>query len=319
MPTRSRKTLRLPANRLTVMLALALAGAGGALAPPLGAVVIVVTTTADDVATNGNCTLREAISAAANDLVYDACPAGSDDVDLVEVPAGDYVWGGTLNVPFDRMRIHGPDGALPAVHVNLGSNGRFLRIYNDSEVTIENVELLNGTAMLDGSNPHGGQIAVDGADLVLKNLRSVGGIAKGGGAIFFRGGDGDSLRIERSRFDSSNALSPDPGFVTGGALEVRLQGDSLARILDSEFLHAAATGTTEFAWPQGGAIFLTTSSDDVVEIARSRFHDNRVIAFANGLASGGAATSPSPPTTSPSRRPASAPRRSTSTPSSPPE
>src|SRR5262245_53300865 len=116
-------------------LAMALSFAGGTVSPPLAAVVIQVTTTADDVDDNGNCTLREAISAAANDEPYDLCPTGTDDLDVVEVPAGDYAWSlGALNVPFDRIRIHGVEGTPPAVHLNLGGSVRFLRIYNFAEV-----------------------------------------------------------------------------------------------------------------------------------------------------------------------------------------
>jgi|SRR5262245_12801566 len=50
---------------------------------------IPVDSTADSLAVDGNCTLREAIIAANTDAAVDACPAGSG-ADVVVVPAGTY-------------------------------------------------------------------------------------------------------------------------------------------------------------------------------------------------------------------------------------
>src|SRR3972149_4527826 len=76
---RTLRRLRVPAIAL-----------GCCLAAPAWAVTILVSTTADDLAANGNCTLREAIEAAQTDLAVDACPAGSMvDPDVVEIP-GDH-------------------------------------------------------------------------------------------------------------------------------------------------------------------------------------------------------------------------------------
>lgn len=50
---------------------------------------ITVTSTADDLATNGNCTLREAIRAANTDAPVDACPAGGG-ADTIVLPSGFY-------------------------------------------------------------------------------------------------------------------------------------------------------------------------------------------------------------------------------------
>lgn len=52
-----------------------------------------VTTTADENSStppNGNCSLREAIIAANNNVAVDACPAGSKPIDVISVPAGTY-------------------------------------------------------------------------------------------------------------------------------------------------------------------------------------------------------------------------------------
>lgn len=67
--------------------------------PDALATTIVVTTTADDLAPNGNCTLREAVLAANGDVAVDACPAGSG-VDTIRLVAGIY-----------ELRLSGPDDA----------------------------------------------------------------------------------------------------------------------------------------------------------------------------------------------------------------
>src|SRR5690349_15680223 len=57
--------------------------------PANAATTITVTTTADELTNNGNCSLREAIQAANRDVRVDACPAGSG-ADTITVPAGTY-------------------------------------------------------------------------------------------------------------------------------------------------------------------------------------------------------------------------------------
>ncbi|GIW12349.1 MAG: CSLREA domain-containing protein [Dehalococcoidia bacterium] len=57
--------------------------------PARGAAPIVVTTTEDELNSNGNCSLREAIQAANTDAPVDACPAGSG-ADLIVLPPGTY-------------------------------------------------------------------------------------------------------------------------------------------------------------------------------------------------------------------------------------
>jgi CSLREA domain-containing protein len=73
-------------------LVLAVPLAVGVLAPATpvyAASTITVTTTADELTNNGNCSLREAIRATNLDRVVDACPAGRGD-DTIIVPAGTY-------------------------------------------------------------------------------------------------------------------------------------------------------------------------------------------------------------------------------------
>lgn len=51
---------------------------------------IEVTTTTDDLTSNGNCTLREAVQAANTNLAVDACAAGTSGLDTITLAAGTY-------------------------------------------------------------------------------------------------------------------------------------------------------------------------------------------------------------------------------------
>ena len=76
-----------------VSLATLLASMGLWLALPAtaGAATITVTTTADVMANDGECSLREAVIAANTDAAVDTCAAGSSsDLDTILVPAGHY-------------------------------------------------------------------------------------------------------------------------------------------------------------------------------------------------------------------------------------
>jgi CSLREA domain-containing protein len=62
---------------------------------------IAVNTTTDELNSDGDCSLREAIQAANTDAAVDACPAGSG-TDAITLPAGTYVLGSELAVATDQ-------------------------------------------------------------------------------------------------------------------------------------------------------------------------------------------------------------------------
>jgi len=72
---------------LGILLAIAIA----TTAHPASAATITVTTTVDELNTDGDCSLREAVRAANTNLAVDACAAGQNDqTDTIMVPAGTY-------------------------------------------------------------------------------------------------------------------------------------------------------------------------------------------------------------------------------------
>src|SRR3990170_4392776 len=54
------------------------------------AATITVTTTADELNSDGDCSVREAVRAANTNAVVDACTAGGPGMDTINVPAGTF-------------------------------------------------------------------------------------------------------------------------------------------------------------------------------------------------------------------------------------
>lgn len=63
-----------------------------------GAATITVTTLADELNTNGNCSLREAVQAANTNAAVDACAAGAAGADVIVLPAGTIPVAATIQV-----------------------------------------------------------------------------------------------------------------------------------------------------------------------------------------------------------------------------
>jgi CSLREA domain-containing protein len=142
------------------------AGSSGALERPAAAAVrpnagttITVNTTVD-AATDGNCSLREAVQAANTDTAVDACPAGNG-ADTIDLPAGHYTLvQGPLEVTSD-IAIIGDAGTLidgDAIHCCLTT--RALHVNTGATLTLGNVSVQNsapairndGTLVMNGGN-----------------------------------------------------------------------------------------------------------------------------------------------------------------------
>lgn len=121
---------------------------------PAYAAPITVNTTADDLNTNGNCSLREAIQAASTDAAVDACPAGSG-ADTIVVPGGTYTLSilgpgghGALYITED-LNITGA-GAATTIIDAMGLGDRVLEIGRPftgvPAVEISGLTIQNGSA-----------------------------------------------------------------------------------------------------------------------------------------------------------------------------
>jgi CSLREA domain-containing protein len=123
---------------------------------------IVVTTTADETVTDGNCSLEEAIQAANTDTAVDACPAGSGADTIVLAAGATY----TLNI-IDNA-TNGPTG-LPIITsaITIEGNGatitrsaasgtpafRMAAIEPGADLTVSNLTVSNFDAPMSTGNP----------------------------------------------------------------------------------------------------------------------------------------------------------------------
>jgi CSLREA domain-containing protein len=173
---------------------------------------IVVNTTADELNSDGDCSLREAITAANTDAAVDACGAGAgaDTITFAGLGFNAINLLSTLPIVTSDVTI---DGATQVRPINAGAAPAPTRILeNAGSLILRHVQLFNGSAQ------HGGAILNDaGATLLIEDSRFDGnGPAEFGGAIYNAG----TLTIRRSEFDGNHAqAAPFLGIASaGGAL-----------------------------------------------------------------------------------------------------
>jgi CSLREA domain-containing protein len=158
--------------------------------PARASTTITVTTTADELNQNGNCSLREAIQAANTDAAVDACPAGSG-TDTIILPSGIYTstipgyyesanQTGSLDVN-SSLNIQG-DGA-PTTIIDGGGSAMHDTVFwiLAGRVTISGITLRNGKP---GSLAGAGGVFVEPqGNLTLQNVVLKDNFSYGGAAI----------------------------------------------------------------------------------------------------------------------------------------
>jgi uncharacterized repeat protein (TIGR01451 family)/CSLREA domain-containing protein len=173
----------------TAMLALAaVLGAGGAK-PAFAATTIMVNTTTDEAATDGQCSLREAIgNANANgDTTGGDCAAGSAGADTIDLSSvsGAITLGSNLPVITDDLTINGPGASTLTINAN--GNDYVLSV-GAVRATIAGLSLTG--ASLDGALVNAGTVTVDNS-VIDGNSASAGfnfsgGISNGSGTLTIR-------------------------------------------------------------------------------------------------------------------------------------
>ena len=193
-----------------------------AAARPAAATVYDVDTTADLVANDGFCSLREAIRAADQDVAYDTCPAG-DAADVIHLPMGiyDFSHGGET--------IHGPgtleiEGVGPfASVVDLGGLNRFLELSAGSSVGLSSLGVSNGADFW------GGAIEAVESTLSLESVRFLHCVAYiEGGALRFYSASGSLLAVDVT-FEANQGLQ------LGGGASISVGDAATAELRDAWF------------------------------------------------------------------------------------
>jgi len=230
-----------------IALALTLAVALVGTVAPLGiarAAVITVTTIADDINANGDCSLREAILAANEDRMVDACPAGNG-ADSIELGVGTYTLTRSganedLNVTGD-LDVTQPlsliGEGIAATVLDGGGLDRVIDVRGAGSVTIVGLTVRNGSA---GAQPGGG-IRAFSSTLLLNDVRVTASATDDvGGGVFVTSG---SLTMVGSRVDGNASTG-------GGGLMLAY---SVSQIITSVIDANQATNPfDDFSGPGGG-------------------------------------------------------------------
>ena len=192
------------------------------------AATITVTTTADELNDDGDCSLREAVQAANTDAAVDACSAGSG-ADTIVVPPGTYLLtiagrnehanaAGDLDITSD-LTISGAGAAASVVQAGINfvtfhPVDRVLQVFAGADVKISGLTIQGGEVApvpFGGVEFAGGGIANGGSlelidSVVRDNFAAVGGGISNGG----------TLTLTRSTIRSNLAGGPDGG--SGGGM-----------------------------------------------------------------------------------------------------
>jgi CSLREA domain-containing protein len=170
--------------------------AGSAQAAPIG-----VNTTADELNTDGDCSLREAVEAANTNAVVDACAAGEAGPTVVDEISfsvtGTITLGSTLPTIADDLTIDGP--AAPGITISGNDSVRVLVVGTGETLELKELTVADGRAGFDGGGiVNAGTLTVTDSTISGNSA----GIGAGGGILnfgtltvtnsTFSGNDGDS-------------------------------------------------------------------------------------------------------------------------------
>ena len=196
------------------------------------AATITVTSTADGIVADGNCTLREAITSANTDTAIDACTAGSG-ADTIVLGAGTY----TLSVAGANENANATgdlditsnitlSGADPASTIISGAGlDRVIHVLSTGTATIQHVTIRDGASQFGGGVYNAGTTTlrdciVTANSATAGNGGGSGGVAGGGGGGVFNA-SGATLVFDTCSITNNSAIggtgqSPSVGGGGGG-------------------------------------------------------------------------------------------------------
>jgi CSLREA domain-containing protein len=202
------------------------------------AIVSDVNTTDDELNSDGDCSLREAIQAANTDTQVDQCPAGNGN-DTIVLPVGTYTLTlagagedanttGDLDIfDTDALTITGA-GAGQTI-INAGGIDRVFNIHPGAGTVV-----ISGVTVFGGQTSNvGGGICSDDADLTLINVSIISNTASSGGGVYVDG----SVTLIGGQIISNTADS-------GGGVYVNASSAAFTQTGASTIAHNVAFGTT---------------------------------------------------------------------------
>ena len=201
--------------------------------------VLVVTTLADELNEDGDCALREALTAAETNLPVDACGAGTEELDLVRFEVQ-----GVINLSSSLPELTQAGGAVlvdggrladdsNAITLDGGNAFTVLRVGGGGMLGLRNVTVMDGS----GTGTNGGGLTNAGGLAALEHVTFSGNQANLGGAVFNAG----VLLVVNSQF-SANSATLAGGAIASGVMLI---------VANSSF-----NGNSAFQY--GGGLFSTT-------------------------------------------------------------
>jgi CSLREA domain-containing protein len=206
-------------GRLRAALALGVLALSLAVGVPAAyAAIITVNTTADELNSDGDCSLREAIQAANTNLPVDACPAGTPGLDVVmfSVTGTITLTSGQLTIT-DHLTIDGPGPGAANMTISGNNASRVLQVAGGTTLDLKDVTVADGAGVGTGAGIFnaGGTLTV--TDTTFSG-NAAGAVGSGGGAIFSFDG---TLTVTNSTFSGNSASAGGAIFTDGtGSLTV---------------------------------------------------------------------------------------------------
>jgi CSLREA domain-containing protein len=228
-------------------------------APLAHAATITVTTTADELNNNGQCSLREAITnASANDQSGSTdCAAGTGNDTITFDFSGTITLGSELTITdAAELTITGPAGGITIS----GDNAVRVFLVNSGAITLRNLTVANGSATEGGGIANGGTLTVTHC-IFSGNAASGTFSSSGGGSIRNTG----TLTVLDSTFSGNSAT------IGGGGIQ-NFWGT--LTVLDSTFSSNSAA--------DGGGI-LNYGADSTATVTNSTFSGNPVTEVGGGV------------------------------------
>lgn len=237
-PTNRSAASRSAASRVAVALRVLLLFLVPAFVPafvavaPAHAAVITVDTTTDELNSDGDCSLREAIQAANTDSPVDACSAGTG-LDTVRIPTGLY----ELTIPgagedsglmgdldiLAGTTVESISKTPPTIRSNVADRAFDVRLTTTAEVVFRNLRIIeSGTTTLNGGGIH--QSSSPGGTVLIESCELLGNEGSFGGAVHNQGG---SMTIRASTLRTNESLLSGGAVSTGGATSFLVVEDSL--------------------------------------------------------------------------------------------
>jgi CSLREA domain-containing protein len=199
---------------LAAVLVAVLMSSGPALAQPNGVNVITVNTDEDELNTDGDCSLREAITAADSNAAVDGCDAGSatgrDAIHFALGREATIVLGSELPPVTDTSGLN-INGQMASITISGNEEWRVLQVGPGAKLTLHNLTVADGSADGEGGGIYNqlGTLKVDHSTLSNNS-------ADFGGGIYNQNG---TLKVINSTLSGNSALEGG-GIRNGGTLEV---------------------------------------------------------------------------------------------------